>query len=337
MIQFNKYHCSTKGTQMKRILFVILIGMLGMGLGNAIAKNQPPHSHQQHQASSAGLLRSIQRDLQDPKYRQDILSNNFSYLIQLLDHGIKTNQDLEYAKRVISLFSKLLKGTEYVNSYAFADLIEQMPGLLKQYFVGYKLESSSQLILANDLDMLERLQRTVTSIVYTKFAQDFSLCKTNPEQFLNELTQRIVHATNQEVSMEQLRQITIRFLEVGLSKLIWSPREEEKTWEIVKRISHNLASLMEYNIIDDLNDIDELFWTLVHRYRYFLELHSSDMSLTFYQKVKNDMHNQKLLLFDLEEQESFLQTKASCLLNTILTQEAKKRAYDYPSREPHTI
>lgn len=283
------------------------------------------------------LLYSIHRDLQDPKYRQDILPNNFSYLVQLLDYGVKTNQNREYAQNVLSLFSKLLKGSEYVNSYVFSGLLEQIPGLLKPYFMGFKFESGSQLVLANDLDMLERLQRMVTSIVYTKFAQDFSSCKNNPEQFLNDLTQRIVMATSQEVSIEQLRQVVIRFLEVGLSKLIWSPRDEEKTWELVKTISHNIALLMEYNIIDDLNDVDELFWTLVHRYRYFLELHSTDMPITCYQKIKNDMMSQKLLLFELEEQESFLQSKSSCLLHTVLTQTAKKQAYDHPNLESRAV
>lgn len=317
---------------MKRILCQAILSAWCLGLCAA------PSPHTQEQGASekqlfspSHLLRSIQNDLQDPIYRQDILPNNFSYVIQLLTYGTKANQDREFAKNVLSLFSKLLKGSEYVNSYVFSRFIEQMPELLKDYFMGYKLESASQLILANDLDMLERLQRTVTSIVFTKFSQDFALCKTNPEQFLEDLTHRIVSATSQEVSMEQLRQIIIRFLEVGLSKLVWSPRDEEKTWETVKKISHSLAALMEYNIIDDLNDIDELFWTLVHRYRYFLELHSSDMPLSFYQKLKIDMRNQKLLLFDLEEQEPFLQTKSACLLSAVLAQEAKKRAYDYPA------
>ncbi len=290
--------------------------------------------------ADTNLFQSIQRDLHDLKYQQDILPNNFSYLVQLLErtksdqklhHATEPNQAIEYAQNVVSLFSKLLKGSEYVNSYVFSSLIEQIPGLLKQHFTGYQLESATKLILANDLDMLERLQRTVTSIVYNKFAHDFATCKSNPEQFLDDLSQKIVSATQQEVSREQLRQIVIRFLEVGLSKLVWSPRDEEKTWESVKTISHHLATLMEYNIIDDLNDIDELFWTLIHRYRYFLELHSTDMSLSFYQHLKHDIRKQKLLLFDLEEQEAFLQSKANCLLHTVLTQEAKKRAYDYPT------
>lgn len=286
----------------------------------------------QEQTSATQLLTSIQRDLQDPRYR-DILPNNFSYLVQLLDYGKKSDQNREFAHNVISLFSKLLKGSEYVNSYVFSNLIEQIPGLLKHHFSTYQLEGS-HMVLASDLDMLERLEQTVSSIVYNKFAADFSTCKSNPEKFLQDLSQRIMAAATQEVSMEQLRQIVIRFLEVGLSKLVWSPRDEEKTWDSVKTISHNIATLMEYNIVDDLNDVDELFWTLVHRYRYFLELHSTDMPISFYHKVAQDMQNQKLLLFDLAEQEPFMQTKANSLMQTLVAQQAKKQAYEYQIAQP---
>jgi hypothetical protein len=297
-----------------------------------IAQPAAPVQKAVEPTSPSALLRSIQHDLQDSSYRE-ILPSNFSYLIQLLEHGKRNQQSRDYAQNVISLFSKLLKGCEYVNSYSFNSLIDQMPGLVKHHFAGYQLDGM-QLVLAQDLDMLERLEQAVTSIVYTKFSTDFNLCKSNPEQFLDDLSKRIVATTNQEVSMAQLRQIIIRFLEVGLSKLVWSPRDEEKTWDSVKKISHSLATLMEHKIIDDLDDIDELYWTLVHRYRYFLELHSTDMTLSSYSKIANDIHTQKLLLFDIEEQEPFMQTKSNCLLSAIATQEAKKRAYDYQIGQP---
>ncbi len=317
------YH--TRSHKMKSILRYALISIWFTMLCSASQSK----NIKSDQIQASQLLQSIQRDLKDPRYRQDILPNNFSYLVQLFGYGVQTKQTREFAQDTIGLFSKVLKGSEYLNSYVFNSFLEQMPDLLKHYFVGYQLESTSQLILANDLDILERLQQTVTTVVYTKFTNDFASCKTDPEQFLNDLSQKIVDATKQEISMEQLRQIIIRFLEVCISKLIWNPKDQEKTWESLKSISHNLATLMEYNIIDDLNDMDELFWSLLHRYRYFLELNNSSMPLSFYAKIRNDIRTKKLMLFELEEQEPFLQSKASCLMHTVLTQEAKKRAYDY--------
>ena len=284
----------------------------------------------------ANLLSTIQKELQNPQYRQEILPHNFSYLSQLLKYGSTTKQTAEYAQQVISLFSKLLKGSEYVNSYVFADLVKDMPQLLSHYFGAFQLESSGTLLLASDLDMLERLQKTVSHLVFNKFTQDFDVCKKNPRQFLDDLSNRIVNATTQEVNMELLRQMVIRFLEVGLSKLVWSPRDEEKTWESVKTISHRLATLMEHNIIGDLNDLDELYWSLLHRYRYFIELHSTNMPLSFFNHLKAEITEKKVMLLELEEQETFMQSKASCLLNTVLAEEAKKRIYEYPV-EPQVV
>lgn len=282
------------------------------------------------------LLATIQRDLQSAEYRQDILPNNFGYLCQLLQHGSSTKQSPEYAQNVISLFSKLLKGSEYVNSYAFSSLIKDMPDTLKHYLNTYQLESAGTLLLSGDLDMLERMDRTISHLVFNKFTQDFDTCKQNPKLFLDDLAQRVFAATTQEVTMELLRQAVVRFLEVGLGKLVWSPHEAEKSWESVKTISQQLATLMEYNIISDLNDLDDLYWSLLHRYRYFIELHGNDLDLTFYQTVKADITNKKVLLLELEEQETFIESKASCLLHTLLSQEAKKRMYDMPAR-PQTV
>ncbi len=295
------------------------------GLHNKEKKEEPPKQ----------LLATIQQDLQNPQYRQDVLPSYFGDLSQLLKYGTATKQSPEYAQNVLSLFSKLLKGSEYVNSYVFSDLIKDLPDLLKHYFNSYQIESAGTLLLASDLDMLERLERTVSHLVFNKFTQDFDTCKKNPKKFLDDLSKRLVMATTQEVNMELLRQMLIRFLEVGLSKLIWSPKDADKSWESVKTISHQLASLMEYNIIGDLNDLDELYWSLLHRYRYFIELHSTDISLSFYQKLKSEITSKKLMLLELEEQETFIESKASCLLHAVLTQEAKKRMHDLP-REPQT-
>ncbi len=279
------------------------------------------------------LLSTIQRDLKDPKYREDILPHNFSYLIQLLEYGKKTNQPRDYAQNVFSLFSKLLKGSEYVNSYAFNALLEQMPGLLKHHFTFIHADSPAAQLALQDMDLLERFSKNVNATLYANFSQKFDLFKKEPDKFLNEITQQIGAAAQQEVSMELLRQTIIRFSEVGLSKMIWSSHNYESSWDNIKKTAHNLAALLEYNIVSDVNDLDEMFWSLTHRYRYFLELNSVDMPISFYEKLKQDIASQQLVLFELEEQESFLQTKADCLLQTVLTQEAKKRAYEAPAKE----
>jgi hypothetical protein len=180
----------------------------------------------------------------------------------------------------------------------------------------------------NDLDVLDRLQQTVTTNMYGKFSNEFDKFKEQPDQFIDELTKSIVAATTREMDIESLRQATIRFLEVGLSKLIWNAKDFGKTWDNLKTVADKIATLMEFNIVDDLNDLDELFWTLTHRYCYFLDLNSTELPISFYERAKNEMATQQLVLFDLEEQESFIQSKSECVMQALLTQEAKKRAHD---------
>ncbi len=295
-------------------------------------KPTPKKKPEKKEQSTQHLLATIQEDLHKPQYRQEILPHNFSYMSQLLQHGSVSKQAPEYAQNVISLFSKLLKGSEYVNSYVFSDLIQTLPEHLKHYLGSFHLESSGTLLLSSDLDMLERMERTISHLVFNKFTQDFDTCKTNPRLFLDDLSKRVFAATTQEVNMELLRQTLVRFLEVGLGKLVWSPKDPEQSWQSVKNISDRLATLMEQNVIGDLNDLDDLYWSLLHRYRYFLEIHGSDLSLAFYQKLKAEITESKISLLDLAEQESFIESKASCLLHTVLAQEAKKRMYDMPGQ-----
>jgi hypothetical protein len=321
---------------MKRMHVIIMLGICFISTIHTKQK-KAVEEESNPVADASSLLGTIQRELKDPKYREDILPHNFSYMIQLLEYGKKTNQSREYTQNVFSLFSKLLKGSDYVNSYAFSSFLEQMPGLLKHQFSFAHMDSPAAQLALQDMDLLDRFRQSVSTTLYTNFSKKFDLFKKEPETFLDDITKHIVTAAEQEITMELLRQTIIRFAEVGLSKMIWSSHNYESSWENIKTTAHNLAALLEYNIVGDVNDLDEMFWTLTHRYRYFLELNSVDMPISFYEKVKHDIASQQLVLFELEEQESFLQTKADCLLQTVMTQEARKRAYDIPMKEPQLL
>ncbi len=292
------------------------------------SKNIEDQAALQKHTSPQTLLQSIEPELKKPEYRQEVLPNNFSYFIQLLEYGKKTKQSRMYAQSIFRLFGNMLKGSQYVNAYVFSDLLGQIPELIKDNFMLYKLQPFLSYNALNDLELLDRFQQAVVNMMYTKFTSSYDQFKEDPEKFLDELSHKITQITEEEVSIEQLRQTTIRFLDTGLNKLVWSPENKEKVWESVKTISQNLSTLMEHNIIDDVNDLDDLFWTLVHRFCFFIELTSTELPVAFYEKIKKDIASQQLLLFELEEQESFIESKTDCLMRTVLTYEAKKRAHD---------
>ncbi|MGB8367116.1 MAG: hypothetical protein WCD44_02045, partial [Candidatus Babeliales bacterium] len=228
----------------------------------------------------------------------------------------------------VRLFSNILKGSEFVNAFQFSDtLLEQLPAALKNYFIVKKVEKYLSNKALYDADMLDRFKEIVNTMLYTKFSSEFEIFKKSPGDFLDILSDEVVQFAEEEMNVEQLRQSIIRFLEISLNKLVWSSEEEEKTWQSVKNISRQLATLMDTNVLVDINDLDDLFWTLIYRYCYFLELSGGNLSVEFYEKVKNDIAGQELLFLELEEEDNFFESKTSYLTRSLLQAEAKSRAY----------
>ena len=130
-------------------------------------------------------------------------------------------------------------------------------------------------------------------------------------------------------STRRSRRRPLQICEIALSKLIWDPAQQEETWNITKKISEQLVTLLEYNILDDTNDLDDLHWTLLNRYCYFIELTATDMPETFYKTIRHDIRSNDLVLFALKEQDYIVEPKLSYMQRTLL--EAETASYCYKS------
>lgn len=255
-------------------------------------------------------------------YHEDFLPHNFTHFIEFLEHGKATNQTKLYVQSTVRLFSNKLKCSRYVTAYAFCDMVEKLPDLLDGYF------------REQPTSALTRFKNSVKKTLYDWFLSKFSLFQSEPDDFFEGLSEDIAtqiarSATVEErVENERLRQSLIRFLEIGLNKLVWSPFDQEEVWESVKAISFKLTTLMEYDIISH-DDLDDLFKSLIERFTIFLELTGSDLSLEMIDKIKEDITQGQLLLFELEEEEEFIETKSERMLNAVMGTRAKILAQEY--------
>ncbi len=269
------------------------------------------------------LIVAIQKELRTPEYKKEILPHDFSHLSHLIAYGTKGNQPPAYLRSIIKLFSNLIKSSHYVNAYAFSSLLETVPEQLAPYF---SLSQSDEYISDSafyDATFVDRFQSTVNNMLYAKFSNEYDSFRQNPDLFLQKISNNITMIAQEELIQEQLRQGVIRFCEIALSKLVWDPATQEETWYITKKIGEQLASFLEYNILDDVNDLDDLYWTLLNRYCYFMELTTTDMSESFYQTIRNDLraHADDIILFALKEQDSFVEPKLSYMQRTLLETE----------------
>lgn len=272
--------------------------------------------------SPAGIQQFLTSTYNQLSYGSDFLPNNFCHLVQLLEYGKQTHQKKAFAKSVFRLFNNRLKSSSYINAYAFTELLEKMPDLLDDLFIVYKSSG-----------FWESLKTSIYTLLYNSFKSDFDTFKSNPTNFLDTLSQEVVNTIQEkniaETSEQELRKVLLVFLEMNLNKLVWSPEDGENTWESVKTIAQHLTQLVEHNIFDDPDDLNDLFLTLIERYCFFLDLTSTDLSLNFYEAVKNDIVNQPLLLLELEEQENYITPKKEILMRGIAHAQATALAYHH--------
>lgn len=270
-------------------------------------------------ASPDGIKNFLQHVYNRNEYIE-ILPTNLSHIVQFLKHGKKNNQSRAYVKSVIKLFSNKLKGVQYINAYAYSFMLAEFPNLLGDYF------------LIKRPTGLNKYKDTLNSILYQTFLSKYDFFKKSPQEFFDLLSQEIIETLqhdlpmlSDDISTEELRNTLVRFLEIGINKLVWHPEEHDKIWASVKSISRQLEALMENNIIDDANDLDDLFWTLIHRFSYFLDLAHDSLPAKFFEMVKNDIATEQLLLVELEEQEALITSKRDHLLQIVRGGLARKQ------------
>lgn len=279
---------------------------------------------------------NIKSDFKSPEYIDKYLPSNFDHLRELTKYGVQTKQDRAFQRALFRMFGNMIKGAPCVNAYVFGDLLAELPSDLKDYFILYKTNEIIINKTLTDLDLFDRYQETIATLLFTKFNSNYDYFKQDPEKFLNEISHQIVALAEEEVSIEQLRQSIIRFLEICLGKLVWNPEDKEKVWESVKTIANRLAGFMEHNIITSIDDLDDLYWALTHRFCYVvLDIGGNDLPLELYEKIKYDIAGQQLLLLELDEQDGFLETKAERLLRAVLVGEARRRTRDTSIVVPH--
>lgn len=273
------------------------------------------------------LLQSLEKDLQNPVYIKNILPYDLHYISALLNHGAKTQLDRSYHQSVLRLFTNLFKKTPCINAYCFDEFIVQIPQFLKIHIEPTHAKTILHQIQLMDLEMVHRFQATVNGILFQSLSNHYDIFKKNPEQFLNSISQTITTIAQEEIAIEQLRVALIRFLETGLNKLVWGYDTIETSWENIKNLSKHLADLIALKILDDPCDLDDIYWSLLTRYCYFLEIHATTISMQFYENLEKELDQDLPFIVSLDEQESFIESKNAYFRRTIRNCKTKQSAF----------
>lgn len=252
------------------------------------------------------------------QYSEEFLPNNFSHMTQFLQHAKEEAQgDREYIKATFSLFGQKLKGCEYANAYKFCYLIHELPEL-----IGYTFVSSAK--------SEEEKRMAIRQILSDGFFNNWRSFKTDPKMFMNRLSDDLLRAADPDayegISIEYLRQSVVRFIEIGLSKIVWASHDPE-LWTNVTKTASGLMDLVDHGIIADTDDLNDMYWSLLHRLRWFVSTTASNLQSEFFQEALQATQEKRTPLLMLEEQEEFMQTKCQALQKSLYNGLAKAQAH----------
>lgn len=266
-------------------------------------------------------------DFKKPHFKSEILPNSFTSLHNLLLQGHHEKKDAAFAAGVLTLFGNMLHAAEYVNPAALYVLLEQMPELMSPYMTQPRNTSVSTMH-TKTIENFHAFQQQTYNLLYHQFSHNFDTFKTEPINFLHTISEEICVQAQAHYNEIQLHAATERFIEIALSKLIWSPRNADQIWPFIKELARNIDTLRKKNIVSSDQSADNLYWTLVHRLCYFIDLTRNSLPINFFHTIREDIQTKTPLFLSAPEQEACIETKTYCLLRTLVEAEAKKRAID---------
>lgn len=235
------------------------------------------------------------------------LPYSFSHMIQFLNYGISSGQNEQFASSIIKMFLQKLKAAPCVQAETLVEFLPEFTKAIKPY-----LEKKE----ANFLTEMQIILKEKLSKI---FAQYFSYFQNNPDGFMTSLAEQIAKQTNQSatqqhIEVEQIKKDILRFMEMAINKLVWTSQDDVEIWYTCNRLADQSQVCLNQKILSNVDAVDDICWSLIHRLCYFTELSAESLSKDFYARVLHDVQTKPLTLTSLAEQEDLMTKKKDHLI-----------------------
>jgi len=269
------------------------------------------------------------KEMYNNKYYANFLSQDGSHIIQFLELGNEINLEVEALYTGLRLFYNKIKSCELIDDTVLIQIIAPMPILLEKFFDEDELEFPAYNTLSSQTEKM---------LLY-EFTEHMHHFQEEPDMFLSEISQQIGRMTKEEFDViekmieekemtQRLRHLVIRFLEVALSKVMWNQTSYESIWESILAIANSIQMLGVNGIIDHMDDLDDVFWSLTYRFCYFLDLVGSGLPTSFYEEIEGDIDGGVVFFLELPEQDEGIKSKKQVLKEAVIKAKIKAIAFE---------
>lgn len=276
-----------------------------------------------------GVTDFLKLTFNHPLYARETLPYHFHDLQSLLNQGRIVPNPVPYSKALFKLFGNKVKGAPYISAYSLLEFLEQLPTSLDYLKELKPLDVTS----ARYYDELHNL-------LYDAFLTKFDELKENPNVFFTMLTNNVISLVSKNLTkptieitrnetIVDIQPLFVRFIDTTINKLMWNIKDPDTIWATTKGIATELEALYDKEFIGEFSDLDDLYWTLIHRFAVFLDLSATRLSLELLHEMHNEVVSGNLVFLSIQEQEPYLQTKKQVLEAALTSAISKRLSYEH--------
>jgi len=262
------------------------------------------------------------------------LSQDGTHITEFLGLANEFNLNAEAVYTGLRLFYNKFKETSIIDDTVVMHILEELPAALEPYFPLKKSHDKTKLSSA----------KIIENIILSQITGYLKQPKTSHTAFFRDLSQQIASMLHnngtpqgEEVMRERLRMMTVRFVEQLLNKMMWYPNTPETIWQSVIGAAYNIHLLGANNIVNDMDEIDEMLWSLIHRFNFFLDQYGATLPLSFYDTIEADIANRYVTFLETPELDEGIKTKKETLLEGLAKARTQAVAFTHHGIVPQDI
>ncbi len=270
------------------------------------------------------------REIYNQRNYAQALSQDGSHVVQFMQISNEMSLGPEIVYVCIRLFYNKMKACELVDDIVVAQLLHTVPPLIERHFA----EDTSR----HNYD-LTFIKKQLENTLLNKFTNHLTEFSQQPDVFLSQLAQELTALYEQEMEAakkdaqradvrQRLRTMVIRFFDTIINRAIWQIQAPETIWRSFNDIAAGIQVLGLHNVINHMDDLDDLLWSLTHRFCFFLDLAGSALPSSLYDAIEKDLESRSVFFLEFKEQDEGITTKKETLAEAVLKAKTKAIAYN---------
>jgi hypothetical protein len=262
----------------------------------------------------------------------DVLTYDTNDICQFLQISSDFNLDPSATYVILRLFYNKIKSCDFIFSDAVNSVLESLNEHEAKFFI-----TSTEDVYQEEIQAIRKnLEKIIFSQLNEQFAQNQALdaslmTKKITEDVFKFMQQSInnIQQKNESIkARERLRQMIKSFVDGLVGKTVWDEQKPEEIWSSFINISINLQKLCVNDIIDEMDDIDDLLWSLTHSFCRFFTSFGIAVPISIYEKIELDLKNNAVYFLEVPEQEDGIRTKKEHIYDALFKSKIKAYAFE---------